>query len=199
MTPRKLYYALLACLILAGIGLLATGYIADSLLTKKAMTLKQLKAEVENQSTLQSELSKNKRQLREYSGLNQIAKTIVPQEKDQAVTIREISRMASESGIPKLSSITFPASTLGGATGVASANNISQLTPVKGLAGVYSLPVTVTLSSTNSVSYSQFMVFLDKLEQNRRTAQVTSVNITPFASDPSRISFNLVINKYVKQ
>lgn len=199
MTPRKLYYALLACLILAGIGLLATGYIADSLLTKKAMTLKQLKAEVENQSTLQSELSKNKRQLREYSALNQIAKTIVPQEKDQAVTIREISRMASESGIPKLSSITFPASTLGGATGVASANNISQLTPVKGLASVYSLPVTVTLSSTNSVSYSQFMVFLDKLEQNRRTAQVTSVNITPLASDPSRISFNLVINKYVKQ
>ncbi len=201
MTPKKLYYLLLVCLALTIAGLLSSGFIANGLLTKKAATLSKLKAEVENQSDLQVALSRNKRELRTYEPLNQVAKAIVPQEKDQAITVREISRMATESNIQKLSSITFPASSLGGTSASSSApgNKLSQLTPIKGLSGVSLLPITVSLSSSTPTTYGDFISFLSKLEQNRRTAQVTSINITPDASDPSRISFTLVINKYVKQ
>lgn len=198
MTPKRLYFLLLFCLALVGSGIVASGFVANNLLTHKSAKLSKLKAEAKNQGELQIALSRNKRDLRKYSELNQIAKTIVPQEKDQAVTVLEISRLAAESGIPKLTSITFPASSLSiGASG-SKVNNLSQVTPVKGLSGVYLLPITVTLDSSNLTTYTQFINFLQRLEQNRRTAQVGSVSITPDTADPSRISFSLTINKYVK-
>ncbi|MBP9852505.1 MAG: hypothetical protein QG629_298 [Patescibacteria group bacterium] len=201
MTPRKLYYILVAVLFLSGLGLLFVGHFANKILTSKATTLSRLKAEAENQNQLQVSLSRNKRELRKYDELNKIALAIVPQEKDQAATISEINRLASQSGIPKLSSITFPASSLGGAsatTSTVSSNRLSQVTPVKGLSGVYLLPITVTLNSSDPVSYDQFISFLRKLEQNRRTAQVSSVTIQPNQSDPNKLSFTVIINKYVK-
>ena len=201
MTPRKLYYSLVVILVLCCIGLLAAGHLANQLLTSKAATLSKLKATAESQNQLQVTLSRNKRELRNYSELNKIALAIVPQEKDQAATIRELNRMAAESGIPKLSSITFPASSLGGSTAGGSSGGstkLSQVTPVKGLSGVYLLPITVSLSSSDSITYGQFVSFLQKLEQNRRTAQVSSINIQPDSTNPGKISFTLIINKYIK-
>ena len=75
---------------------------------------------------------------------------------------------------------------------------ITQLTPVKGVAGVYSLQITITQAPKEPVSYNNFLTFLSKLEQNRRTAQVSSISVQPDSARPDLVSFTLVIDEYIK-
>lgn len=199
MTPKQLFYLLLAAVSILFIATISSGYVASSILAQEADKLRQLKAESEATQELQTLLQKNKSDLKRYSDLNQIAKAVVPQDKDQAMTVREIVKIANDSGIKNLTSINFPASTLGGAaSGGNQAGGLSQVTPVKGISGVYILPITVTVDSASPVSYSQFTTFLQKLEQNRRTAQVSEITITPDPQNPATIAFVITLNEYIK-
>lgn len=199
MTPKRLFYLLLITVSLLFIATISTGYVANSVLSQQAEKLRQLKAESEATRELQSLLQKNKSDIKRYSDLNEIAKAVVPQDKDQALTVREIVKIANDSGITNLTSINFPASTLGGtASGGSQAGGLSQVIPVKGISGVYLLPITVTVDSSNPVSYSQFTTFLQRLEQNRRTAQVSEITITPDPKNPSTIAFVITLNEYIK-
>ena len=199
MTPKRLFYLLLITVSLLFIATISTGYVANSVLSQQAEKLRQLKAESEATQELQSLLQKNKSDNKRYSDLNEIAKAVVPQDKDQALTVREIVKIANDSGITNLTSINFPASTLGGtASGGSQAGGLSQVIPVKGISGVYLLPITVTVDSSNPVSYSQFTTFLQRLEQNRRTAQVSEITITPDPKNPSTIAFVITLNEYIK-
>ncbi|HPR09644.1 hypothetical protein KDA06_02395 [Candidatus Saccharibacteria bacterium] len=199
MTPKRLFYLLLITVSLLFIATISTGYVANSVLSQQAEKLRQLKAESEATQELQSLLQKNKSDIKRYSDLNEIAKAVVPQDKDQALTVREIVKIANDSGITNLTSINFPASTLGGtASGGSQAGGLSQVIPVKGISGVYLLPITVTVDSSNPVSYSQFTTFLQRLEQNRRTAQVSEITITPDPKNPSTIAFVITLNEYIK-
>lgn len=208
MNAKQLYYVLVGCVVTALLGIIGVGYAANKVLSSRAVSLSKVKAESQIQSDFQVALTHNKEALKKYAELNNISKTIVPKEKDQAQTVRDISDLAAQSGIPELTSITFPASTLGsgvatnpgGTVSVASpANALSQVTPVKGLTGVSLLPITVNLDASRAVPYSTFIAFLRRLENNRRTAQVTSVNITPTQNNPDVVSFTIIVNKYIKR
>jgi len=194
------------------VGIIGGAYEVNGLLQHKSTALVNLKLEDQVLSSQQVGLTKAKKDVATYNGLNQIAKTIVPQDKDQAQAVLEISNLASASGIRQLGSITFPASSLGG-LGNSSAstttpptstststtkNNLTQLTPVVGISGVYQLQITITQSSDDAVPYTQFINFLSKLEQNRRTAQVNSITLTPNVNDSSKVAFTLVINEFIK-
>ncbi len=196
MDTKKLNYLLIAATVVLGVGFLAAGVIANAVLTHKSAELSKLKAESEVTLDLQDELKKDKADIAKYAELNEIAKAVVPQDKNQAQTVGEIVNIANESGIPKISSITFPASTLGGAG--KTVNGLTQVSPVKGTAGVYLLPITITQNSSDAVLYSRFITFLQKLENNRRTAQVSAINIQPDAKNPNYISFTLTVNEYIK-
>ena len=91
--------------------------------------------------------------------------------------------------------MTFPSSTLGG---VGVNNKITQVTPVPGMSGVFSLPITVTVNDDNAVTFQQLTSFLSGLEQNRRTAQVTSLNLHPNEKNPEVLAFSIIINEYIK-
>ncbi len=201
MTSKKTFYILLATTIVLILVLFGSAYGANVILTSKANELSKFKAQNQVLDELQVSLIRNKSDIKRYSELNEIAKAIVPQDKDQTQTVREIVKIARESGIPRLTSVTFPTSTLG-AVGVSGAKaatgGITQVTPIKDMAGVYILPITVTNSQNDLVTYSQFIDFLAGLESNRRTAQVTSVTITPDATNPNRIAFALIVNEYIK-
>jgi hypothetical protein len=77
-------------------------------------------------------------------------------------------------------------------------NNLTQLTPVKGITGVYDLKITVQQTENAAVPYSTFITFLEKLEQNRRTAQVSSISVTPSTKNPNLVAFTLIIDEYIK-
>lgn len=199
MKSKQLFFLLVACIVLLGAGFVGVAYEANAVLGQQATTLSKLKADSQVNDDLQTTLNKDKADIAKYSQLNQIAETIVPQDKDQAEAVREIVNLAAQSGIGKLSSITFPASTLGSAVpGTTVNSNLTQLTPVTGIPGVYNLQITVTQAATDEVPYSAFTTFLGKLEQNRRTAQVSSITVQPDPKAPSKVAFTLVINGYVK-
>lgn len=196
---KKLYYGLIALLVVLGVGFILSAREANALLESKSQTLVTLKAEKLATTDQQAQLDQDKSDIKKYASLNAIAESVVPQDKDQAEAVREIVNLAAASGIPKLSSIAFPPSTLGGTTsGSSSSSSLTQVSSVKGIPGVDDLQITVTQTSTSPVSYSDFVSFLSKLEQNRRTAEVTSINVQPLDSDPSQIAFTLVIDEFIR-
>ncbi|HSX15952.1 MAG TPA: hypothetical protein VLF40_04130 [Candidatus Saccharimonadales bacterium] len=205
MKAKQLYIVLIVSSVLAVAGFFGIGYGANTLMQSQANKLSKLRADSAALSDQEVALAKNKQDIAKYGDLNKIAQSIVPQDKDQAEAVREIVNLAAQSGIGKLSSITFPNSTLGavsgGATvkGTGSSNpNLTQLLPVTGINGVYTLKITVTQLQSDQVPYSQFTTFLTKLEQNRRTAQVSNITIQPDGSNPNMVAFVLIINEYIK-
>lgn len=199
MKTKQLYYLLISLLVLLGLGFVGVAYGANKIMGSEAAKLSTLRADAAVLDSLQTSLTKNKKDVAKYSELNAIAQSIVPQDKDQAQAVREIVNLANQSGIAKLSSVTFPSSTLGTITPGSSSNpNLTQLTPVKGMPGVYQLQITVAQDATSRVPYGQFTTFLGKLEQNRRTAQVTGITVQPDVEHPDNVAFTLVINEFIK-
>ncbi len=209
MTSKRLFYILIAAVvILMGAGG-AIIYFGNSYLQKRSNQLLSLKAESVALQQQQESLNQAKKDVAKYAELEKIAKTIVPQEKDQAKTVREIIQLADESGIP-IATISFPTSSLGGtaaktttpATGTTPAATnktaISQLTPVAGIAGLYEMEITVQSNTSNAIPYARLLTFLSKLEQSRRTAQVKTITIQPSPQDRSKLTFSVVLNVYIK-
>ncbi|MDB5163511.1 MAG: hypothetical protein JWS12_128 [Candidatus Saccharibacteria bacterium] len=208
MSTKKVFYLMIVLLVLVvggGIGSIAVGNIV---LQKKANELVSLKLDNKVLDAQQVALVKANKDIQKYADLESIAKAVVPKDKDQARAVREIVQIASQSGIT-LTSVSFPASNLGaGASSSASGSGttsskvaISQATPVSGLPGVYSLEMIITPeTTTHKISYTQFLDFLSRLENNRRTAQVTSIKIDPVSSDQKSpyVTFSLTINIFIK-
>lgn len=174
-------------------------YYGNLSLKTESAKLVDLKATNQSLETQQTNLITAKRDLEKYSDIDEITQEIVPQDKDQARAVREIVTLAGQSGF-ELESITFPQSNLGASstTDKTTSNaTISQAVPVKGIKGVYSLEAVIT--PKGNIPYSQFLSFLEKLENNRRTAQVSSIRIEPATGGDSEfISFTLNINLFLK-
>ena len=221
MTPKRLYFLLIGLIGLLFIGLIAGTYGTSGLLTAQASKLTSLKAKSMALAQEQLGLSKAKEEVKKYSSLEQITKAIVPEDKDQAEAVREIVNIASQTGV-NLAAINFPASTLGistapvtSSTASSSAsssssssstansaksplNALSQLLAVKNIPGVYQLQITVQGDPNRPVQYGSFLNFLTDLEHNRRTAQVSTVSISPSPGNPNLLTFTLTLAEYIK-
>lgn len=220
MNSKRLYFGLLAIIGLLFVGLIAGVYGTNSLLTSEANTLTGLKAKSQALTEQQEGLASAKKDIQKYAGLEAITKTVVPQDKNQAEAVRELVNIAAANNV-SLGTITFPSSTLGtsaagtATTGTAATsastaaaaaaaasnsttNTLSQLLPVVGIPGVYELTINVDSDSSNPVQYNSFINFLAALEQNRRTAQVTSISLTPTTENPNYLTFTLSLNEYIK-
>ena len=199
MTSKRLYFMLLS--LIAGMVLVLIGgaYAADKVLIGGSKTLVHERLQTDVLDAEAQQLNKAKGDISKYHDLAAIAKSVVPQDKDQAQTVRQIVDIARANGIA-LSSITFPTSTLGtSGPGTASTNvSLSQLTPVKGISGVYDLQLTVASDANNPVPYSQFVNFLTALEHNRRTALISNIILQPNEKDRSTLSFTLDLDEYIK-
>lgn len=210
MNSKRVYFGMLAVVGVLFLGLFGSLYGVNGLLQRHADTLVNARLQSDVLTQQQVGLVRAKQQVSQYADLEKIAQSVVPQDKDQAEAVREISKIASDSGITQLSSVTFPASTLGVNLGSSTTtttpttptstarSNLTQLVPVPGISGVYQLQITITQSTDSRVPYTQFLDFLSRLEQNRRTAQVSSINLQPDSKDPSMVAFTLVLNEFIK-
>lgn len=188
------------------------------ILSAKSQRLVELKLRSKTIDAQSSSLAASKKQVEKYAYFNDIAKSVLPSDKDQAQAVLDIFSLADQSGIA-IASVTFPASSLGNKavpTAGASGNNavtappasvISQAKPVEGIAGLYSLELTISPQSgpgvpdVKRVTYSKLLDFLGRIEHNRRTAQITQVNIQPQGADggPGQfINFTMTINIFIK-
>jgi hypothetical protein len=192
LTAKRLYFLLWGAVCLSVVVLLLSVYLTNSLLQGKAKDVSRARAKSMVLDQKQQQLTKARADIAKYQELAQIAKAIVPQDKDQAQTVREIVKIAQDSGI-KLGTISFPSSTLGDKKSA-----LSQLTKVKDISGVYSLEVSIQSDSTAPASYNSFLNFLDALEHNRRTALVNGITLVPEAGDPTKVTFTLNVSEYIK-
>lgn len=197
MKSKYAYYAMLGCIVALILALLGGAYGANKLLASASVQLRQNRLRVQVLAEEQSQLASARQDVSNYQSLAAIAQSIVPQDKDQAQTVRQIVDIAHSNNIA-LSSITFPASTLGTVGAGATSQGLSQLTPVVGIPGVYDLLLTVQSDSNNPVAYSQFINFLSALEHNRRTALVSGITLQPNEKNRNTLSFTLVLGEYVK-
>ena len=187
-------------------------YFANTLLQKRSSNVVSLKlqsAEIEEQLSAYQAAKKN---VEKYASLNDIINGALPQDKDQARSVREIFLLAQDAGIT-IKSIQFPASNLGAVTAVPPAGTvpttptviaptITQAKPVTGLKGVYSIETVVTPFADGKnfkVTYDQLIKFLSKIESNRRAMQVASIQLNPLGQNTSdSISFTLTLNILIK-
>lgn len=209
VSSKKYFMVLSASLVLVVALIIGATVGGNMLFEKQSKRLYDLKAEKRALENQELALKQAETEVKKHQELNAIAKSVVPQDKDQAKTVREIVKIAADNDIP-IKSITFQNSTLGDAAPKAAAPStsegqaaapkpaqpaISQLKPVDGIKGVYTLEIQV--SSAGEVSYQNFLKFLEELEKNRRTAHVGAISLDP-SNDGKRLNFNLTLNAYVK-
>lgn len=208
MTTKRFFYGMIGANVLIILLIGATAYFSNLLISQQSLKLQDAKSQSKNLSDQQSSLIQANKDIQKYQELNNIAKAVVPQDKDQAKTVREINNIASDSGIT-LKNISFSASNLGQtttATPTSPSTNtsttktttppLSQLKTVDGITGVYGLEITITSDDKQPTSYNELITFLEKLENNRRTAHVTKLNIKP--KDDGSVSFTIILTAYVK-
>lgn len=215
LNSKRLRLMLASGLVLSIVAFFAIVLFGLSLLSSKSQKIVDLKVQNQTADAQLANLESSKKQVEQYSYFKDVAKTVIPSDKDQAESVLEIFQMANASGIA-IQSITFPASSLGlttsttsttttqDATSTGSAKTaLSQAVPVTGIPGLYSLALTITPESDSSVpaneqiTYAKMLDFLNRIENDRRTAQITQVNIQPPTATQS-LSFDLVVNIFLK-
>lgn len=177
----------------------------------KKLESKTLEAELTNMASA-------KKDIETYGYFNNLAKTVIPSDKDQAQAVVDIFNFASQSGF-EIASINFPTSNLGTKAGTTPTNTnqsavsaspstaVSQAQPVKGIAGLYSLNLIIKPNfdpgqpDNLKPTYPKIIDFLRRIEQNRRTAQISNIQFLPQSTDtgPSAyLNFSLSINIFIK-
>jgi hypothetical protein len=211
----------LSLLLIAGLAVTAVLFVAVmimglSVLGGKSKSLVDLKAQSQSLDSELLNLAQAKKDVQKYAYFKQVAKTVIPNDKDQAEAVSEIFQFAQAAGI-KIQNITFPTSSLGlttatvGTTSTADATAststskaITQAKPVTSIPGLYSLELTITpqtghdVPASFQVTYPKVLAFLKSIEDNRRTAQITQVIILPPSSSSDSLSFTLTTNIFIK-
>lgn len=213
MSSKKMFFVMSGVIGLMSALLIATVVYGDNFLRKQSAILVELKLSDQVIEAQKTALGQAKRDIEKYKELKATAKQIVPQDKEQTEATREILNLAQQSGI-KIASISFPPSTLGQAAAPksstpapsgtaetrppAAAPTVSQVKPVEGIKNLFQLDIVVTSDTTDTVSYTELIDFLGRLEQNRRTAQVTQISIQPDSKNRQSLNFTLTVTIYVK-
>lgn len=195
----KLYIGLVAACVLLLFGAIGITQLGGNMLEQQGKDLGIAKVENAAANNRQDNLTRAQANIAKYENLYTIARGILPQEKDQARTVREIVSLAGQNGIT-LSQLSFPSSSLGNTKRGSASTSVdqTQLTPVKGSNGLYVMPITIASGSGNAVPYSQAMNFLRALQGNRLTANIQSVDANPSTENRNLISFSIVLNIYVR-
>lgn len=205
MNSKKFFFVMVAVFTLSVIGGGAMLYFANKILQNRSSNVVGLKLESAEIEAQLSAYQAAKKDVEKYSYLSDIINSALPQDKDQARSVREIFSMAQEAGIT-IKSVQFPNSTLGAkgsgsttaTTPSAAASAITQAKPVTGLKGVYSIETVVTPYADGKqykVTYNQLISFLQKIESNRRAMQVANLQLNP---QDNSISFTLTLNIFIR-
>lgn len=215
MNPKNIRWMLIGSIGLLLLLFIAISTFGTSMISSKSRHIADLKAREELATAQLSRLFAAQKEIERYSYFNEVAKAIIPSDKNQAQAILDISTFALQSGF-EIESITFPNSTLGQrAAKPATTQNaaeteakttaaaISQAKPFPGVTGLYILPITVApqngqqVADNKKVNFPKLYEFLSRLERNRRTAQISEVTLTLDDNSPE-LNFELDMNVFLK-
>lgn len=206
MKAKSAYYALLGTMALVIVASIGAVVYANHWLKTRTSSLISLKTETIKLQQERATYLRAKVLLEKYKDVNTTLQKIIPKSKDQANAVSELLAIAKDDDIV-LNSITFPSSDLGAktttkttvtpstTTATPSAAPTTAPTPaapavtqgktVDGISGILGIAVNVSNitrvggAAADGIKYDQVINFLKSLERNRRTMQVTSVQIQP--------------------
>lgn len=203
MNAKKVYFSLIVIIVGLLLATVAVFYGANTLLKKSSNKLSQLKAENAVLEQNEKVYQKAKNDLIKYQDLQSAVNEALPKEKDQAKALKELIQIGSTTGV-KIEKIEFtdstlgdktkPTATAGSAAGASSA--VTQAKPISGISGVQGIEMKVTISGPNDktpINYNSFINFLDLVSNNRRSMQISNLNI-----QPNLKKADLTINIFVK-
>ncbi len=186
MNSKKVFITLIVIIVLLVIATAGVFYGANILLKKSSTKLSQLK--IENAVIEQNEkvYQKAKNDLIKYQDLKVAVNEALPKEKDQAKALKELIQIGNTTGV-KIEKIEFTDSTLGDkakttTSPTAAGTAITQAKPISGISGVQGIEMKITLAGPNSntaINYNSFIEFLDLVSNNRRSMQISNLNIQP--------------------
>lgn len=220
MNSKRFFFVMVVVFVFSIIGGGAILYLSNNILQKRSSNVVDLKLQSSEVEAQISAYQAAKKDVAKYSYLTDIINGALPQDKDQARTVREIFLLAQQAGIT-IKSVQFPTSNLGAVTALPTAAAtpsgpsavpatptpvvapiITQTKPVKGLLGVYSVQAIVTPfadDKTYKITYPQLISFLQKIESNRRAMQIANLQLNPLGqSSTDTISFTLTLNIFIK-
>lgn len=200
MKTKYVFFVMVGLVSVSSVLIVAAAFFGNSIFEEQSEKIVAAKLEYKLIEEEQTSLIRASREVEKYAEFDSIARSIVPQDKDQAKTVREIVKIAEASGI-SLKNINFQTSTLGSgpATGTDQAKTAppSQLKPVEGINGVYALEITISPDKDNPVPYNKFIDFLARIERNRRTSHVNKILLDP-TQNGAALHFVITLNAYVK-
>lgn len=210
MNAKRFYFVSIGLVALLLLGLGAALFFMNSFLQKSSDKLVQAKLESRVAEERETYYIQAKKDLEKYKDVGETLVKVLPKDKDQAKAVAEIGRIADETGI-KIQQISFPSSALGEKKAAAATTtttttttpapatpSVTQTKPVEGVSGVLGIETNVVFQSSDAtkLTYSQVLSFLEKIEKNRRTMQVSSISITP--KDNNNVAAAITIKIFVK-
>jgi Tfp pilus assembly protein PilO len=191
MDARKLYYTLIALIILSSIAIFGAFSWGKDQLEQNSSSVSELIAERDAQQENIIILQKAETESQEVEEVNQLLERLLPTEKNQETLVLDIIYTATaESGIPLSSIATFAFN------GAGDPDALSGTLPNKEVPGVLEYPFTLELKD---ITYDALLQLLQEIETNGRIIQVSTVQINPDKTNISLLSsVSLSMKAYVK-
>lgn len=191
MNAKKLYYILVALIILSTLAIFGAYSWGKNQLEQSSITVSELIAERDAQQENIIILQKAETESEELAEVELLLDRLLPREKNQETLVLDIIYTATaESGIP-LSSIASFAFSGGG-----DPDALSGTLPNKEVAGVLEYPFTLELKD---ITYDSLLKLLQEVETNGRIIQVSTVQISPDKTSAGLLtSVSLSMKAYVK-
>jgi len=191
MTTKKAHYLIVASVISLVLILFAILYFGISIMKKESQKIIEAKLNIAKAQKTESIYSSNKDLYLNNQDLAQKINDFIPTEKEQDLIVAQLNSFANQSQLT-LSTISFPNSTLDPNSKQKVKTDISQATPVKGLNGVYEIPIVATVEDTNSetVNTDNLLKLLDLIESSPRNMRITSIS---YDAESNEIQLNITL------
>jgi Tfp pilus assembly protein PilO len=193
MSAKKLYYLLVALVILSTLAIFGAFSWGKDRLEQNSSSVAELIAERDAQQENIIILQKAETESAEVQEVNKLLDRLLPSKKNQETLLLDIIYIATaKSGIPitNISSFSFS----GGSSGDPDA--LSGTLPYKEVSGVLEYPFTLELAD---ISYEALLQLLNEIETNGRIIQVSTVQINPDKTNSGLLSsVSLAMKAYVK-
>ena len=191
MTTKKAHYLIVAPVIMLVLILFATLYFGISVMKKQSQKIIDAKLNIAKAQKTETIYSSNKELYLNNQELAQKINDFIPTEKEQDLIVAQLNSFTNQSQLT-ISTISFPNSTLDPNSKQKVKTDISQATPVKGLNGVYEIPIVVTVTDTNSetVNTDNLLNLLDLIESSPRNMRITSIS---YDAESNEIQLNITI------
>lgn len=209
INAKKFNYLLIIIIVSFLFGALAITYYGLSIFKKRSDNLVSAKLDLVSLNYRYDTAIQQRNDLIKNSANIELLNKIVPKNKDQALAVAELIKIAGEKNL-SIGSFTFPASELGSVSKTATTaatEKITQTKAVEGISGLLGIELTIGQinrkipAADTGISYKQLVDFLQSIEKNRRTMQIKNIQIQPIYKLDQVVGYSptITINLFVKQ